>query len=233
MGANGLLKVVVAAAVIGMAAAAGAGSGEKPAGSAKGAGCCGAKAEGAKASPGCCAEKAGEAKGAPGCCAEKTGAAAAASGSCMEHAAERSIGLDRFRALAGEWVSLDENAKPTDQVASVYRVTAAGSAVVETLFPGTPHEMVTVYHMDGDTLMLTHYCAAGNQPRMRAEAGPTPDTLVFRFAGVTNMASENDMHMHQATIRFVDEDHLDAEWLSWENGRPGETARFHLVRKKS
>ena len=51
-----------------------------------------------------------------------------------------------------------------------YAVTAAGSAVVETVFPGTEHEMVTVYHADGSDLVLTHYCMEGNQPRMRAKA---------------------------------------------------------------
>jgi hypothetical protein len=40
-----------------------------------------------------------------------------------------------------------------------YRVTGAGSAVVETLFPGTPHEMVTVYHARKGVLCMTHYCA--------------------------------------------------------------------------
>ena len=49
------------------------------------------------------------------------------------------------------------------------RTTGGGSAVTETLFPGTAHEMMSVYHMDGDDLVLTHYCAGGNQPRMMLE----------------------------------------------------------------
>ncbi|HSB61114.1 MAG TPA: hypothetical protein VLI67_05305, partial [Vicinamibacteria bacterium] len=84
--------------------------------------------------------------------------------------AKPSAGFERFKALAGEWVAAEdgEMARKGDLVAR-YAVTAAGSAVVETIFPGTSHEMVTVYHADGPDLVLTHYCVEGNQPRMRAK----------------------------------------------------------------
>src|SRR5690242_9923644 len=74
--------------------------------------------------------------------------------------------LDRLKALAGTWVEADKDGKPTDKVVSVVKVTAAGSTVHETLFPGTPMEMISVYHLDGADLVMTHYCALGNQPRM-------------------------------------------------------------------
>ena len=79
--------------------------------------------------------------------------------------------LDRFKSLAGEWVAAEDGpmSKKGDLVAR-YAVTAAGSAVVETVFPGTAHEMLTVYTADGADLVLTHYCMEGNQPRMRAKS---------------------------------------------------------------
>src|SRR5262245_39718357 len=77
--------------------------------------------------------------------------------------------LERLKKLAGTWVAADKDGKPTDQVVSVVRVTAAGSAVHETLFPGQPHEMISVYHLDGKDLLMTHYCSLGNQPRMKAD----------------------------------------------------------------
>ena len=79
------------------------------------------------------------------------------------------VQLERLKALAGTWVAADKDGKPTDQVVSVIKVTAAGSAVQETLFPGQPHEMVSIYHLDKGDLVMTHYCALGNQPRMKAE----------------------------------------------------------------
>ncbi|HEX5044348.1 MAG TPA: hypothetical protein VFV75_15685 [Candidatus Polarisedimenticolaceae bacterium] len=48
--------------------------------------------------------------------------------------------FDRFKALAGDWVSAEdtEYAKKGDLIAR-YHLTGGGSAVVEDLFPGTPH----------------------------------------------------------------------------------------------
>ncbi len=140
--------------------------------------------------------------------------------------------LDRLKALAGEWVDVDGTMGMKDQVAVTYRVTGAGSAVVETDFPGTAHEMVTVYHRDGDDLVLTHYCAAGNQPRMRAKkvAG---DVISFDFDGGTNLDPAKDLHMHSLRIELVSPDELRAEWTSWAGGKPGDhVAKFHLKRKK-
>lgn len=142
-------------------------------------------------------------------------------------------GFERIKGLAGEWVATGPDGQPTDKLVSVYRVTAAGTAVMETLFPGTEHEMVTMYHADRGELVLTHYCAAGNQPHMRARPGGAPNQLVFEFTGGTNITSEKDAHMHQATITFVDSEHLRAEWLHFQDGKPGHTAEFNLVRRKS
>src|SRR3954463_13673328 len=78
-------------------------------------------------------------------------------------------GLERLKKLAGTWVAADKDGKPTDQVVSVIKVTAGGSAVHETLFPGQAMEMISLYHLDGTDLVMTHYCALGNQPRMKAD----------------------------------------------------------------
>src|SRR6187399_3016182 len=77
-------------------------------------------------------------------------------------------GLEKMKTLVGTWVAADKDGKPTDQVVSVIKLTAGGSAVHETLFPGEAQEMVSVYTADGPDLLLTHYCMLGNQPRMKA-----------------------------------------------------------------
>src|SRR5438445_5547482 len=77
-------------------------------------------------------------------------------------------GFERLKKMAGTWVEADKDGKPTDKVVSVVKVTAAGSTVQETLFPGTQMEMMSVYHMDKSDLVMTHYCMLGNQPRMKA-----------------------------------------------------------------
>ena len=83
-------------------------------------------------------------------------------------------GLEKMKKLAGTWLAADKDGKPTDQVVSIIKVTAGGSAVHETLLPGQPHEMVSIYTANGPDLILTHYCVLGNQPRMKAD--PNSDT---------------------------------------------------------
>ena len=143
-------------------------------------------------------------------------------------------GLERLKKLAGTWVASDKDGKPTDQVVSVIKVTAAGSAVQETLFPGQPHEMVSVYHLDRGDLVMTHYCALGNQPRMKADPKSPPNQIRFEFAGGTNLDPAKDMHMHEGTLTCIDDDHIEIAGEAWVNGKPAEDhcATMKLVRKK-
>src|SRR5262249_17717977 len=99
--------------------------------------------------------------------------------------------FETLKKLAGAWVEVGQDGKATDKVVSSIRVTAAGSAIEERLFPGSDHEMVTLYHLDGDDLVLTHYCSLGNQPRLRAEPGKDVNTIVFTFVSATNLKSKD------------------------------------------
>ena len=143
-------------------------------------------------------------------------------------------GLEKMKKLVGTWVAADADGKPTDQVASVIKVTAGGSAVHETLFPGQPHEMLSVYTAEGPDLVLTHYCVLGNQPRMKADPNSPPNQLVFRFAGGTNLDPAKDKHMHEATLTIVGDDRIEVRGTGWENGAPvkGMCCGLKLVRKK-
>jgi hypothetical protein len=142
-----------------------------------------------------------------------------------------SAALDRFKALAGEWVAAEdgEMAKKGDLVAR-YAVTASGSAVVETVFPGGPHEMVTVYHADGPDLVLTHFCVEGNQPRMRAK-NASGSRFQFAFDGGTNIDPRRDRHMNSATVELVGPDEIRSVWTEIAEGKPVLVAKTHLVRK--
>src|SRR5580700_11113984 len=71
--------------------------------------------------------------------------------------------FEALKKLAGDWVEVGKDGKPSTTVLTSIRVTAGGSAIHETIFPGTDKEMVTLYHLDGDDLILTHYCVLGNQ----------------------------------------------------------------------
>jgi hypothetical protein len=143
-------------------------------------------------------------------------------------------GLEKMKKLAGTWVAADKDGKPTDQVVSIIKVTAGGSAVHETLFPGQPHEMVSVYTADGADLILTHYCVLGNQPRMKADPKSPANQIVFRFVGGSNLDPAKDRHMHEATLTIVNEDRIEVAGTGWENGAPAKEmcCGLKLVRKK-
>jgi hypothetical protein len=143
-------------------------------------------------------------------------------------------GLERMKKLAGTWLAADKDGKPTDQVVSIIKVTAGGSAVHETLFPGQPHEMVSIYTVDGPDLVMTHYCVLGNQPRMKADSKSPANQISFQFAGGSNLDPKKDKHMHAATLTIVDDDHLEVAGVGWEDGAPAKDmcCGLKLVRKK-
>jgi hypothetical protein len=140
--------------------------------------------------------------------------------------------FDQLKRLAGEWTGKGGHEVGDHEATVNYKVTAAGSTVMETVFAGTPHEMVTMYHLDGDAIVLTHYCALGNQPRMKSAPTGDPKRLVFQFLDGTNVDAAKDMHMHEATIELVADDHIRSAWTSYANGKPESTAKFDLKRKK-
>jgi len=136
----------------------------------------------------------------------------------------------RFRALEGCWrvVGGDHAQGATHS----YRTVANGSVVVEVAFAGQPHEMVTVVHLDGSDLVLTHYCAAGNQPHLVAQAGGG-DEVRFAFVKAGNLKTPADAHMRDASFKFVDADHVEQRWTFWQGGEQTSvmTSKLERVRE--
>ncbi len=149
-------------------------------------------------------------------------------------AAPTNPGFERLKKLEGTWVEADKDGKPTDKVVSIVKLTAGGSTLHETFFPGSPMEMVSVYHLDGNDLVMTHYCMLGNQPKMKAEPNLAKNQIKWVFAGGTNLDPAKDTHMHGATLTFVDNDHIEIAGEAWENGKPSDShcGTMKLVRKK-
>jgi hypothetical protein len=56
----------------------------------------------------------------------------------------------------------------------------------------------------------------------------------FEFAGETNLDPAKDKHMHEGTVRFVDDDHIEIYGVAWENGKhaKGHECPMKLIRKK-
>ena len=134
-----------------------------------------------------------------------------------------------IKQLEGDWIELDESNQPTGMTAQ-YRLTAGGGTLIETIFAGTPMEMVTVFFVDGDNLKLTHYCVLQNQPTMQAKPTEDFNVIDFEFTEGTNIDSAVDPHMHRAKFTFLNQDHYQAEWTHFENGEAGKTVALNMVR---
>ena len=138
--------------------------------------------------------------------------------------------FDQMATMVGEWYRTDGEAG--DGPVMIYELAANGSAVVERLFPGMEKEMVTMYYMDGDRLMLTHYCALGNQPSMVATGGDEA-LIEFDFNGASNLGSPDETHMHQHTVAFLGPDRVDASWVLWDGGSEAERRLFPVERRRA
>ncbi len=127
--------------------------------------------------------------------------------------AERAFG--QLVRLAGEWRGTSAAGK---DVSMRYELTGEGTAVVEHFQMGEHHDMLTVYHLDAGAILLTHYCAAGNQPRMRATSFDEDGEIRFDFVDVTGVQSPTEGHMHHAVFGFESDDRFTTAWTWREDG---------------
>lgn len=135
--------------------------------------------------------------------------------------------FEYLKKLAGTWEMKGPNG---ETMKVVFKVTGAGSSLIETQFPGEPHEMVSVYHMDGNDLLMTHYCAAGNQPTLKYKPGKDANVLFFDFLRGSNM-KPTDMHIHSAKYFLsAKADEVRSDWIGWSNGKYADTTSFELKR---
>ena len=137
--------------------------------------------------------------------------------------------FERMKSLVGEWKGTSMDGK---SATITYTLVSDNSALMERLAMAGESEMVTIYHPDGDHLMMTHYCSAHNQPRMRSQAvSPEIKNLTFDLVDVTNLSSPDAGHMKKLVVTFSDRDHFTQEWIWIQKGREGaEVIYFERVR---
>lgn len=138
-----------------------------------------------------------------------------------------------LKQLAGVWQAPAAGGK---SARTEFELTANGSVLLERYtnesMPGGGR-MATAYHVDGNDLVLTHYCIANNQPVLRAERfDPATREIQFEFLRAGNLPSPAAGHMHRAKYRIVDANHFVTEWDFFENGakKMTETETFTRVR---
>ncbi len=152
--------------------------------------------------------------------APKDAVAPAASNSLSALSPARAT-FERLAALAGRWRG--RSTKGWTETIELRRI-AGGSVLLETSqFTDDPegrNAMAGTYQMDGEALVLTHYCEAGNAPRLRASAfDEAAGTVTFTFDGGANIPSRDVGHMDSMVLRFGDARHFHARWTWYQAGR--------------
>lgn len=146
---------------------------------------------------------------------------------------EGSKDFNRIKTLVGTWEgSSDMGMKGEAQKINIqYQLTSNNSAIVETLFPGTPHEMVSVYHDIKGKLSMKHYCALGNQPLMELSSSDD-NSISLDFSANNILDPDKEPHMHSLSIVFESDDSIVQNW-TYYNGSEGKVIHsFKLTRVK-
>jgi hypothetical protein len=135
--------------------------------------------------------------------------------------------FDLLKTLNGTWEGKPSNGQVTKVI---FRMTANGSALMSEIMG--EHDMVTMFHMDNDRLLMTHYCGTGNQPRMQGSLSPDGKSVAFKFVDATNMASPKAGHMDQLVISIPDAEHHFEDWTFKSDGKEIKE-HFELSRAKT
>lgn len=136
--------------------------------------------------------------------------------------------FEKLKPLVGEW----KGTTPTGRVFGVsYQLIAKNSVLVETWTMAPGRQTMTVYHLDGNNLLATHYCSAGNQPRLQLKAPAAPDNFVFDFVSSTNLPDPQVSHQHQFDIQLTGPDAFSRSETYLEKG-VADTERVAYTRLK-
>lgn len=154
--------------------------------------------------------------------------------------AEKSFTL--LKSLAGTWDAAVTTNPPMPEMGEgktaevSLRVTSRGNAIVhEMKEPGKPDDPkrydhpVTMFYLDGDRLYLTHYCDAGNRPRMSARTSADGKTVEFDFVDLTGSTKYG--HMQHAVFTIIDANHHIEDWTYMMPG--DKPVRAHLDMKRA
>jgi hypothetical protein len=161
------------------------------------------------------------------------GPLAAYAGEHQKPIVTHSADFDRMKDLAGAWEGEADMGKGMETIKATYELTSAGNAIVERLFVGQPHEMVTVYHDFRGKLSMTHYCSLGNQPHMDLMKSSESAMMFVLSRKNPNLASVKETHMHALRISLDGRDGITQTWTLYEKGKKKSDVVVKLMRTKA
>jgi hypothetical protein len=119
---------------------------------------------------------------------------------------DASAAFQALKSLQGTWAgqAMGRNMQVT------FKVTSGGNAVMSEI--QGDEDMITMFHLDGNRLMMTHYCGTGNQPRMVGTPSPDGKSITFNFLDATNLLDSQPGHMQRLTLTILDPNHHTEKW---------------------
>jgi hypothetical protein len=119
--------------------------------------------------------------------------------------------FDKLKTLAGSWEGTIDGTTMHAQV--TMRTTSMGHTLMHEMKSSErPDDPISMFHLDGDRLLMTHYCDAGNQPRLVGTVSPDGKTITFDFVNATNLLSSQEGHMQHVVFTLIDADHHTELW---------------------
>ena len=117
----------------------------------------------------------------------------------------------KLKSLQGSWQgSLD--GKSLNGLVTL-RVTSMGHTLMHEMKPGDrPDDPISMFTLDGDRLVMTHYCDAGNQPHLLGTVSPDGKTFTFDFESAANLLPSQEGHMQHVVFTIIDDDHHTELW---------------------
>jgi hypothetical protein len=136
--------------------------------------------------------------------------------------------FDAIKSMPGSWQGKTPDGRPLQVT---FKVVSGGSAVMSEILGQGPEDMISMFNLDGaNKLLMTHYCGAGNQPRMQASVSPDGKTITFNFVDATNLKSADDGHMYRMVLTLLDDNHHTEDWTFIDHGKEMKES-FDLRRK--
>lgn len=133
--------------------------------------------------------------------------------------------FNAIKNMPGAW---EGQTSEGDLIQVSFKTVSRGSAIVSEILG--KEDMISVFNLDGSRLLMTHYCAMGNQPRMQASLSPDSKTITFTYVDATNLATPDAGHMQRMVLTVLDENHHIEEWIFVDHGKEHK-AVFDLHRK--
>jgi hypothetical protein len=146
----------------------------------------------------------------------------------MHPAARTTPAFDQIKSLVGHWEGSTPDGKKGQ---ATYELISNGSVVMERLSAANEPEMITMYSLEADRILVTHYCSAGNQPTMQTAPSPAANgKLDFTFLRLAGAKSPDEGHMAALTVSMPDKTHLVQTWTFMDKGK-SQTESFTVTRK--